>query len=220
MFTCPTWLHILNPIVVQILQKSSMTLLNPTQNFDMYSKQYLNSLSCMKIVTIRLRGYATKQTYIRSYRTKSYKHHLRGKFSRTFLPKITNCTSETPAAVVFLSQREHKHTQLLDSFVKPQILEGNAPVTECDYHPSTFECLSLSWKPHPSPDAYTQNQPMAKYSPHSIHFRHTWGYLFNSYQSMRTLSLFSFLQLFYVEVHTVLSPSLWKQTRATLSLPL
>lgn len=37
--------------------------------------------------------------------------------------------SETAAAVASLFQRQCKHTQLCDWCVKPQILQGNAPVT-------------------------------------------------------------------------------------------
>lgn len=44
-----------------------------------------------------------------------------------------NCTTaltETPPAAVFVVQSERKHAQLWELCVKPQILEGNAPVTE------------------------------------------------------------------------------------------
>lgn len=56
--------------------------------------------------------------------------------------------SETLAAVVSLFQSKRKHTQLCDSCVKPQILEGNAPVTEWDCHPSPSKPDLRTTSPH------------------------------------------------------------------------
>lgn len=65
-------------------------------------------------------------------------------------------------------------TQLCDSCVKPQILEGNAPVSVWDCHPPVW-----AWPENhiPSPGTYTQNQYMTACLPHSVRLKRLCRYI-------------------------------------------